>query len=184
MNKIFFLSTFYLLSVVGLNAQTWENNSLGDNFQIVSAYGLGCSDGESSPKIFITRHNGELDIYFANLETLCANYEMSIIFDNHRHYYLSRNLIEKNKTGLLFINGLWEATNGITDLYPLSLWHLLDEIRGSREMKIIYNDGCSENCVIYFKMDGSGTSIQSVFGKDIKDGINYWRLQKIADSMD
>lgn len=185
MNKIFFLSTFYLLSVVGLNAQTWTYSShisdFDGDYKIVSAYGYGGEFPYESPRFIVRDMKGRINLYISNLGyTGCDGNELIIVFDSKRRYYVSTNLlIESTDNDALFIAGMRESW----DSEVLTEYHLLNEIRKSTKMSIRFSSDCKTND-FYYRLDGSSSALSRMLGNTIDYELKYFDEQKEQRELD
>ena len=184
MNKIFFLSAYFLLSV-GLNAQTWKYSSRTSDFdgeyKIVSAYGYGGEFPYEAPRFIVRDMNGRITLFIADLGyTGCDGNELIIVFDSERKYYVSTNLlIESTDKDALFIAGMRKSW----DSEVLTEYHLLDEIRKSSKMSIRFSSSCKVND-FYYRLDGSSSSLNKLLGNSIDYELKYFEEQKEQRELD
>lgn len=180
MKKLLLLFTFLLLSVVGLNAQTWSyTNKTSDfdgSYKIVSAYGYDGGFPYETPRFIVRNTGGRIDLYISNLGyTGCDGNELIIVFDSKRKYYVSTGLlIESTDKDALFIAGIRESWNG----QVLTIYHLLDEVKKSSKMSIRFSSDCKTNDFFY-KLDGSTSALNKMFGSRIQDEVKSFEENKI-----
>ena len=180
MKKLLLLSTFILLSVVGLNAQTWtyanKTSDFDGSYKIVSAYGYGGEFPYQSPRFIVRDMDDRIEIFISDLGyTGCDGNELIIVFDSKRKYYVSTGLlIESTDKDALFIAGIRESWNGEV----LTIYHLLDEVKKSSKMSIRFSSDCKTNDFFY-KLDGSTSALNKMFGRRIQDEVKSFEENKV-----
>jgi hypothetical protein len=180
MKRLLLLSTFILLSVVGLNAQTWtyanKTSDFDGSYKIVSANGYGGEFPYQSPRFIVRNTGGRIDLYISNLGyTGCDGNELIIVFDSKRKYYVTNSLlIESTDKDALFISGIRESGNSEV----LTIYHLLDEVKKSSKMSVRFRSDCKTNDFFY-KLDGSTSALNKMFGRSIQDAIKSFEEDKV-----
>lgn len=184
MKKQFLCFAFIILSILGLNAQTWKYSSRTSDFdgdyKIVSAYGYGGEFPYEAPRFIVRDMNGRITLFIADLGyTGCDGNELIIVFDSERKYYVSTNLlIESTDNDALFIEGMRKSW----DSEVLTEYHLLDEIRKSSKMSIRFSSSCKVND-FYYRLDGSSSSLSKLLGNSIDYELKYFEEQKELDRL-
>jgi len=179
MNKLLVLSTFLLLSVIGLNAQTWKHQTIKSDFDgsydRVSALGYGGSSPYDTPNFIARNRNDKLEIYISNLGyTGCDDNELIIVFDSKRRYAVSTGLlIESLDKDALFIAGIRQS--GDDDV--LTEYHLINEIMKSSKMSIRFISSCKVND-FYYRLDGSTSAFNKMLGNAVAFELKYYEEQK------
>ena len=174
MNKLLVLSTFLLLSVIGLNAQTWKHQTIKSDFDgeysIVSAYGYGGQRPYESPHFYV-RQIHSLEIIISGLGyTGCNNNSLLIVFDGSRRYRAKVTPSTDNEA--LFVEEVI-ADNGIE---KLTLYHLLMEIIKSSKMSVRFQNDCSTRDFFY-RLDGSASAFNKMFGNKISLEIESFDIE-------
>lgn len=176
MKKLLLLSTFILLSVVGLNAQTWKHkvqySDFDGKYDIVYAFGYGGSSPYENPQ-FIVRNRSEEELFISDLgHTGCDNNRLLIVFDRTRKYYAYGS--PSTDRDALFISSFYTDDN----INKLTIYHLLQEIMQSSKMSIRFSNDCTTRD-FYYRLDGSTSALTKMFGSKIQSEIKLFEEQQI-----
>jgi len=177
MNKLLLLSTFILLSVVGLNAQTWKHkvqySDFDGKYDIVYAFGYGGSSPYENPQ-FIVRNIDENELFISDLGyTGCDDNKLIIVFDKTRKYIVYGNPSTDNEA--LFISSIYYQNE---ELEEQNIYHLLQEIMRSSKMSIRFSNDCSTRD-FYYRLDGSTSALTKMFGSKIQNEITLFEEEQI-----
>jgi hypothetical protein len=175
MKKLLLLSTFILLSVVGLNAQTWKHkvqySDFDGKYDIVYAFGYGGSSPYENPQ-FIVRNRSEEELFISDLgHTGCDNNRLLIVFDRTRKYYAYGS--PSTDRDALFISSFYTDDN----INKLTIYHLLQEIMQSSKMSIRFSNDCTTRD-FYYRLDGSTSALTKMFGSKIQNEAMKFDRQK------
>lgn len=176
MKKLLLLSTFYLLSVVGLNAQTWKHkvkySDFDGKYDIVYANGYGGSYPYEDPQ-FIIRNDGADELFISDLGyTGCDNNSLLIVFDRSRRYRIYGGPSTDNEA--FFLYKYYEDGTG----EELTKYHLLMEIMKSSRMSIRFENDCKRND-FYYRLDGSTSALTKMFGRKIQNEVKTFEEDKV-----
>lgn len=181
MKKQLLCFAFIILSILGLNGQTWkhkvENSDFDGRYDWVYAIGYGGSFPYQNPQ-FIVRNKTEDELYITGLGyTGCDNNSLIIVFDSSRRYKAYGSPSTDNKA--LFIESLFSEVNGD----KLTIYHLLQEIMKSSKMSVRFENDCGIRD-FYFKLDGSTSALTKMFGSKIKNEISAYEAVKVQQALE
>ena len=179
MNKLLLLFSFYLLPVVGLNAQTWKHNIVNSDFDgsysRVTAFGYGGSSPYDEPLFNVRNRGDKVEVYISGIGyTGCDKNNLLIVFDGKRRYEVSTGLlVESLDKDAVFIAGI----RRFDEDEVLTEYHLIDEIMKSSKMSIRYSSSCKVND-FYYRLDGSTAALKRMFKNEVAFEIKYFNEQK------
>ena len=166
--------TLLIFIANSLSSQTWVSSVVSDpwdgDYIIAYTKGYGGESPYTSPTLRIEKTKKEIRIYIKDLGyTGCSSNQLDFIFDNKRKYSARGN--SSTTRDALFIDGGFYTYE---DKELLTLYHLLNELTISSNLKVRFTNDCSVN-VFSFSLSGSSKAIYKLESKDvIKEKVNYY----------